>query len=716
MSIDNKNRYFHIYKERFNSFSSQCDNSVVKTELSYDNIEKTFIRFGTLSQPFLKGNKTYFIFNNLRKDDNEQIHKLLPHILKWTDKVHSCVEEYLHTDIPILQKALVLADQKDIVLKQLDTSRELLLAGPPHHNTYTIDHEKAHEWVHSQKSPHRQLLAQKLLENIRYIPHTELLDSIRICVHKVYLSLVSGAPITFLIPKNTNKSNFYISLLFLHFWQEAGYPIDFIIRNTSIQYLYGNIIDVDDMAYSGNQTSSILGSIYRTFMNELLDKIIDKCKIDTDEDFRKAWKYMPRYIPETHLQKHKVNYIVTRIYMSEYSFNNYMSPEYLSFPIRLVTAHVIPFMPDIDSTMRDEIRRLFKVSENSHVSVYFNHKVANNASTFLYPLALGIVPESQMAADELLINNIIGNGIEMKPFIHGCDTNERLHKIRTRTRRNIIDNIADEYRCPYAWYKKINYNRGVYVSKGGNTPSPSKSQSKSPSKKNKNMTHTTHKSHNTRHSPRRYTLRTRTSKIEEKKNEVKTEVRNNNMSPVKSYERLSQHFVDEMYKNMWQFFNKDTIMHILIKAGCSDIGISRKKKVDDDNFSNSKYYNTICIKGPPEEGHYVFIDNFGNITGTYENNLIDENDDGICHGGALSAALRKCGHPIEKLNKNPGNNNEMNKNYEIILNTYKMIIDKGWWDDALKTYFYSDVSWTSNGMTTVQTIAARKILEEYIIK
>jgi hypothetical protein len=159
------------------------------------------------------------------------------------------------------------------------------------------------------------------------------------------------------------------------------------------------------------------------------------------------------------------------------------------------------------------------------------------------------------------------------------------------------------------------------------------------------------------------------------------------------YERLTQDFVDTMKENMWQFMNGDTMQHILNLAGCQ-IGISYKEDVEDDDFSDERYHNTICIKGPPDEGHYVFVDEDGDVTGTYENDLIDnEFDDGICHGGALTAALRSCGYDVPEFNKYPDTDEEMNENYRIIINTYIMIIEKGWWDSALREYFYYDVEW-----------------------
>ena len=177
-------------------------------------------------------------------------------------------------------------------------------------------------------------------------------------------------------------------------------------------------------------------------------------------------------------------------------------------------------------------------------------------------------------------------------------------------------------------------------------------------------------------------------------------------------ERLTDKFVNIMYENMWQFINLDTLEEILKMNGC-DVGISTKKNVNDEKFSK-KYRKTICFKGSPEEGHYVYVSHNGKVLGTYECGLISENDDGICHGAALAAAFIECGKLSSAFYSNPKTKEEMDENYKTILNTYIFIIENGTWDRALYKYFYTDVTWTHDEKTTKQTIIALKTLRQYL--
>jgi hypothetical protein len=174
-------------------------------------------------------------------------------------------------------------------------------------------------------------------------------------------------------------------------------------------------------------------------------------------------------------------------------------------------------------------------------------------------------------------------------------------------------------------------------------------------------------------------------------------------------ERLTVEFVDTMYENMWKFVNLDTIKFILKKAGCKT-KVTHKDDVWNDDSWTKEFYNSICQKGPDNEGHYVYVNRVGEVLGTYEGQMIDSGDDGICHGAALSAALNDCGHNIGPLKMNP-DPEEKAANYRTIMNCYKYIIKQGWWNDAIRTFFYDEVQWLDKEETkTKETNIALKTL------
>ena len=165
---------------------------------------------------------------------------------------------------------------------------------------------------------------------------------------------------------------------------------------------------------------------------------------------------------------------------------------------------------------------------------------------------------------------------------------------------------------------------------------------------------------------------------------------------------------------MWQFINPDIIEYIF------KFKMSTKDDINDDNFTE-EYKNTICFKGTPEEGHYVFVGKDLKAYGTYESDLLFRpEDDGVCHGAAIAYALYflSQNHNFKFFEKPAKDDlDSFRYNYKKILQVYIILIESGNWDDALAKFFYNDVIWkkgTNGKYTTKQTETAHRILTEYI--
>ncbi len=358
-------------------------------------------------------------------------------------------------------------------LRHLEINRELLLQGPPHANAHTINEEKAREWVAAQKTPRRRELAEILLRNLQYIPHSKFLEALEDCVEKAHAKLVPG-PVTFVVGR-PSKSNYYTCLLFAHFWLQKRYPIDCVLANFQDVKTYpltGNFLDIDDMAYSGSQTRTVLWRNFTSYADYLRTQL--KETFQGDPAYNKTYMYVPRYLIEQSLQTSGFRYFVVRAFMSEKSIEtlNTTDASYPRFPCDIVTHQILPYMPGVDPRVRKEIEYLF--NHEVYSTVYFDHKVADMPSTFLLPIALGIVPSKMIFymgdpktenINTSLVNGIEGDDLEYIPFISHCGAEER--ELPRKTLRNIVRSeplLEDKYRCPFAWYKLIDYDTATYPS------------------------------------------------------------------------------------------------------------------------------------------------------------------------------------------------------------------------------------------------------------
>lgn len=205
---------------------------------------------------------------------------------------------------------------------------------------------------------------------------------------------------------------------------------------------------------------------------------------------------------------------------------------------------------------------------------------------------------------------------------------------------------------------------------------------------------------------------------------------------------LTDNFRDIMYDTMWQFINPEVILEFLQKIDPT-IRLSYKHDIEDDVFIKPEFKHSICFKGEPGLGHYVYVKDGKpyNYFGSYENTLlVDGDDDGICHGVAMIFALHNCNHEdwkefsksefpiiIGKRYVDKEDNNEVkyrrtmkqNKsNYINILKFYYYLCnDDVDWNQIVDNYFGKDKNLTEiNPWYNALNEITKKTLLHYINK
>jgi hypothetical protein len=170
---------------------------------------------------------------------------------------------------------------------------------------------------------------------------------------------------------------------------------------------------------------------------------------------------------------------------------------------------------------------------------------------------------------------------------------------------------------------------------------------------------------------------------------------------------------------MWQFINEDMMRSMYPR---SRINYTTQARVDDDNFTPAQA-NSICFKGPRDDGHWVYVDHNQVGHSTYEDELILPADDGMCHGAAMVNAFEKSRHFRQNFSliTKPKNRQQLKQNYKTLLFYYMMLITSGKWDQALRENFDSEVNWIHHDYgygvveTTSQSLQSyKKLSKEYI--
>jgi hypothetical protein len=456
----------------------------------------SILNFQTRPGLMARGKSKSFYFNNSYPFYSFPTEK------EFSDLLCSSILNYLpQLKLPSIEPVIQTVAAKETFLHHYETSIDLLLRGPPHAGEYGFHEEKKEEWIAAQKTEERRRLARLLVDNTIYISHSRLLGKIQECVSKVQEKLTDG-PITFIVGTK-DKSNYYISLLFYHFWRQAGLPLDFV-KSHMDDFVQGNLIDIDEMAYSGTQTTGTLAHVYGMLVLDFHKKLIalNKAKI---ESFAKTLNFLPVGLVETYFAMKGVNYIVLRVFCSENGFVELsrMPPANAGSKMRgkppfyLVIGEILPSPKSLfGNTDAKKMSILFGHPLNTPAAtVYFNHKIADLASTYLYALAYGVVPDKVLAdpfneggvkeANRPKLRNYLQNlkinpgenaeTTEFLPFINYCGQYERM---MPKSRKDLLEyqppggvagysshdpELPQEYRCPYAWYKGIDYETGTYT-------------------------------------------------------------------------------------------------------------------------------------------------------------------------------------------------------------------------------------------------------------
>lgn len=106
----------------------------------------------------------------------------------------------------------------------------------------------------------------------------------------------------------------------------------------------------------------------------------------------------------------------------------------------------------------EKIDVLFRSSTEINTAVYFDHKVADLVSTVVNAIGYGGVPTNMGDRGEICSSKFIR-------FIDNCEETIPLDeglKAEYDIATSVSDEFSEERRCPIAWYKKINYDTGVY--------------------------------------------------------------------------------------------------------------------------------------------------------------------------------------------------------------------------------------------------------------
>ena len=244
-------------------------------------------------------------------------------------------------------------------------------------NSHRVVPELANQWVDAQANQQRRDAAKSLIDNTHYITFNNVFEAVRTLVIRIYNDLEDKNQVC-LFAFAPDRSNYFMSVIAVYYIRLLGYPDPQIIYDVRFQSLElarnKSLLVIDDMAYTGIQISNI----YNSFNN-----------IDEYGSI---------------LRDHNIKLYIGLVAIAEQALTLLTKLD-----LKLYYEIYIPSMMRVMSKRRFlELSYYFSpYSEGrTQVSVYFDHKVADELSTFVKVLMSGPVLPSDLEFEPLIKHDI----------------------------------------------------------------------------------------------------------------------------------------------------------------------------------------------------------------------------------------------------------------------------------------------------------------------
>ena len=239
---------------------------------------------------------------------------------------------------------------------------------------YSVNTEKSIKWINSQKSELRINTARDFIASINYISIQEYVNGIEHLILESYNKINMDGKI-YMYVGEPNKSYYFGAIVAMyiikkHQLRQPDYFLKTI--NEDLSSITGNdpVILVDDMAYSGSQHGTLLSKIYLASLPGSSS-------------------------PNIYLFLYGLNSISHRKLSEVQTKKKYT---YAPSPFKILYYRIFPLLSEQFGIARAFFLCYFFSPHTSGyplVNVYFDHKIADDVSTFAKGLAYGpIIPNS----------------------------------------------------------------------------------------------------------------------------------------------------------------------------------------------------------------------------------------------------------------------------------------------------------------------------------
>lgn len=290
-----------------------------------------------------------------------------------------------------------------------------------------------------------KFFARTFTEFLVYVPFDDFYKIINLM--SLQFEQIINSPdytnIYFFIPDTINKSNMWVTLLFLDCLVKNNLLTPEIQAKIKIVNMYHKLVEdsnnskslciyCDDMSYTGTQISS-------NFNNRLIN---NKSTLDTNIDKYFIISYISN-IGKDKITKEVKNAFFCDNTIAVYSYVDQLQVKYNDGNEEMVNNVLKMFSFQPDNEFMNMGHAACQCSKK-YIPIYFDHKIADNLSTFNKLLFTGAYPTK-------------GNVCEINPLIEGCNNIANLKELFGENPCVRTQTVDSEIPCFPAFYKTIPY-------------------------------------------------------------------------------------------------------------------------------------------------------------------------------------------------------------------------------------------------------------------
>lgn len=264
--------------------------------------------------------------------------------------------------------------------------------------TKRIDTNSSEDWINSQKTQLKKDVAKFFIENTIYVSFNEYFDSIGNLVLTNYERIVDGARQIIVCSGLRTKSQYMTTVIALYFIKKFGFrEPDTYVTSISFENTQDPILIFDDMSYSGSQ----MGSMFEMMFNKKF-KYGDKPTFEITEQVLPKINLLLYGVNKNSLKRLNTIECIVKV-IKEVVANN----EKFEIKVQTLVDFVSPFkvhyeimfkiFREINNDMSNLVNFFFSpyLLGNPYLSIYFDHKIADDVSTYMKVLQFGpIIPNS----------------------------------------------------------------------------------------------------------------------------------------------------------------------------------------------------------------------------------------------------------------------------------------------------------------------------------